>query len=104
MSVPENMHDAADGRAGPSAEAALREAERASQAPEKIAQVAPGLLEEDFQSVISALQLLGEAKPTKSKEQLEAEQEEEEKVPCTRSRRSCLCWRQDANAPHCFDR
>jgi hypothetical protein len=59
MSVPENMHDAADGRAGPSAEAALREAERASQAPEKIAQVAPGLLEEDFRSVISALQLLG---------------------------------------------
>ena len=93
--------DAADGRAGV---VVFREAQYASQAPENIAQVAPGLLEEDFQSVISALQLLGEAKPTKSKEQLEAEQEEEEKVPCTRSRRSCLCWRQDANAPHCFDR
>jgi hypothetical protein len=74
--------DAADGRAGV---VVFREAQYASQAPENIAQVAPGLLEEDFQSVISALQLLGEAKPTKSKEQLEAEQEEEEKVPCTRS-------------------
>jgi len=47
------------GRQGPSTEAALHAAYRAGQAPEKIAQVVPGLLEEDFQSVISALQLLG---------------------------------------------
>jgi hypothetical protein len=47
------------GRPGPSTEAALHEADRAGHAPENIAQVVPGLFEEDFQSVISALQLLG---------------------------------------------